>query len=67
MIFPERVFGKEGAICIRSGLAMGPISFVTNARSSYLVTLHGGNIRVNSLALYVVGEAYNGGFGDIRV
>ena len=34
MILPERVFGRPGANWIRSGEAIGPISFLTHATSS---------------------------------
>src|SRR6185312_6383958 len=34
MILPERVLGRPGANWITSGLAMGPISWPTNWRSS---------------------------------
>ncbi len=34
MILPERVFGRPGAHCSRSGEAIGPISFLTHCTSS---------------------------------
>ena len=35
MILPERVFGRPGAHWIASGEAIGPISFRTQATSSF--------------------------------
>ena len=35
MILPERVFGRPGAHCRWSGVAMGPISLRTQATSSF--------------------------------
>ena len=34
MILPDRVFGRPGAHCSQSGLAMGPISFRTHCSNS---------------------------------
>ena len=34
MIFPDLVFGKPGENCIWSGVAIGPICFLTQSLSS---------------------------------
>ena len=34
IILPERVFGRAGAFCNKSGFAIGPISFETNKKKN---------------------------------
>ena len=73
MILPERVLGRPGAHWMTSGVAIGPISFRTQADQllpQRLVRLDAGlegHVAVDALALEVVRAADHRGLGDGRV
>ena len=73
MILPERVFGRPGANWMRSGEAIGPISFRTQATSSLRspsdarLAGHQRHVGVDALALDVVRVADDRRLRDLGV
>ena len=73
MILPERVFGNPGANWMRSGEAIGPISFRTQSRNSIFsasdstLAVHQRDIAIDALALHRVGIADDRGLRHFRV
>ena len=73
MILPERVLGRPGAHWMRSGLAIGPISWRTQATSSLrqgvgvCLAGHQRDVGVDALALDRVRVADHRGLGDLGV
>ena len=70
MILPERVFGRPGAHCSQSGLAMGPISLRTHWTSSFFSASEGSlaqvqrDIGVNALALDIMRGTHDSTLSD---